>query len=148
MEYTCRKRGEAEVRVWDEAAVEPWERDEVAHAAEHDECGSDGQPPADLAAEEGLRRALRHRPQPRQVQEPVPVPRALPPRRRATTSLSVRRDHSGRRSPGEDGEASRRAERPLERAVEEETVSAKGRVFGGEAAGQLGGERAARRERE
>lgn len=88
---TCRKWGEAEVGVGDEAAVEPGERDEVSHAAEHDERGGDGQPPPDLAAEEGLRRALRHRPQPRQVQETVPVARTLPPRRRDAVSISRRR---------------------------------------------------------
>jgi len=59
---TCRERGEAEVGVGDEATVEPGERDEVAHAAEHDERGGYGKPPADLAAEERLRRALHHRP--------------------------------------------------------------------------------------
>jgi len=58
----CRERGEAEVGVGDEATVEPGERDEVAHAAEHDERGGYGKPPADLAAEERLRRALHHRP--------------------------------------------------------------------------------------
>lgn len=52
---SCWERGEAHVRVWDEAATEPGEPGEVPHAAKHDECDSDGQPSVDLAVKEGLR---------------------------------------------------------------------------------------------